>query len=101
MSNEKKQKHVTRQEKILRILATGNTRDPDGWVSKAYLIRTVWPELWKNGEQVKGRRNLSSQLTYLKRRGVVTEYRTDPWECGISAEFIRLARAGPVTRDPD
>ncbi len=100
MSNEKKQKHVTRQEKILKILASG-CNDPDGWVSKAYLIRAVWPELWKDGEQHKGRRNLSSQLTYLKRRGVVTEYRTDPWECGISAEYIRLARAGPVTGDPE
>ena len=99
MSEEKKQRNVTRQEKILQILATGSG-DPEGWVSKGYLIRAVWPELWRNDIR-KGRRNLSSQLTYLKRRGVVTEYRTDPWECGISAEYIRLARAGPYTGDPE
>ena len=99
MSNEKKQRNVTRQQKILQILASGSG-DPEGWVSKAYLIRAVWPELWSSDIR-KGRRNLSSQLTYLKRRGVVTEYRTDPWERGICAEYIRLARAGPVTGDPE
>jgi hypothetical protein len=76
---------VAKHMKLLQVLA--ESQDPDGWVSVPYVTRVLWPEL--HGSDIrKCNRNLSCQLTYLKRRGVVTERRQDPYD---GTRWIRLA----------
>ena len=95
---KQKQKRETKRNALLRVLTSPD--DPDGWVSQNYLMREVWPKLWRD-DPVKCRRNLSSQLSYLRRDGIVTETRSDPWDDRFVHRYIRLAGWGSNTGGTD
>ena len=87
-----KPKRKTKQALIVDLLEANDL--PKGeWMSRNYLMRAVWPELWRK-DPIKCRRNLSCQLTYLRRRGIVTEIRKDSEDdTGVKHVYIRLAPA--------
>lgn len=103
-TSDNKTKHVTKQERVLQIL-TGEAIDEDGWVSRTYILREVWPSLWRDDIR-KAKRNLASQICYLRRRGIVTETRSDPWADNVpyfkgARIYIRLANSRAPPGDPE
>ena len=96
--NETKQnvsKHVTRQNKLLALLSSSES----GWVARPEVLRRMWPVLFRDNPK-QAKRNLACQLSYLRKRGVVTEQRRDVYAnmAGQFGVWIRLApsRAPPA-----